>query len=522
MTIYAELNELFNEVFIENFTINEKIVSKKALRRKRRAAKKAAQKQVSKNQETTNKQTNKSQQLIINPKNLPAIVPEQENYSNAFIELRDLLDQMTQKYWPQVQKAAEMWKQMGKNQEVTQEVLNAFIEIRDGLHKDLDNFVTNVYPQRMNELAEQEVNNLEEDIKIKQGFLQKFNEGILALNPKAIEQKTGTDIIPAQSTALTKTTGTALTTLDKEEPEKQTKTKLDDEKRRRKNIITFDDWYKMQKKTLDLFSVMDKIGKMLKNLSFPDFIKRSGKFVTDNIWAFIDSRLAKDTIKTFMYSNPITAMIFDGDFGKLTFAAFKRPPKEKSAHGIKKDKYGLPNNVDNASTRSIKNEFSGNLKFINLINHMYNHVDVDEKDKAQLKKLSTDMVKMVTDKNVTRDRLVSTYTQLIKLVNKIILYLGWDEKTLLTLFKKWAGNKGNTEKEEERIKKRIKDNDFSANRQKSLNDMNAKELENTKELNNMSKEQLQALSRNIQAQLNKQESYNVTNKLLQLLEQAEA
>lgn len=527
MFTYETLTNLVEDALESKVSIDEKIMSKKAARklRKQKAAAQKAKQQAAQQQATKQtepeetKEKPQKEELIIDDKKLPAVIPQQTEYSEAFKQLRQMLEDMTKKYFDMIQKAKDIWKQAGKDQPVPDETYKIFIDVISGLHQDIENFVNNVYPKYMNDMCDAEIDNIEEDIRLKQEFLQKFNKMVLGLKPEQIQQQTGTDlqiqnteVTTTGSTALTVPGSTAVATLD-DIVQQQKKAKTPTDNRRRKNqIISYEDWEKQGKSLWKMMDAIKKLWGLLSKIPFGEFLKTGGKFITDNLWAAFTSPLAGDIIKTLMYSNPLTAMIYNGDFGKLNFSALKKPPRQKDNNKnvkISYDKNGLPKDLKNANKNDLIREFFTNKSFIKLINEMYNHVDVELNDKAQLKKLSQHLMSLCKSKNSTRDQIISVYTQLIKLVDKITLYLGWDEKTLKSMFNKWFGEKGNTQKEEKKIKQKIK----KQNKKPEQLNLNTEQIKN---LSDQEKAELRA------ALGIKQESYYDTSNLMRLVECAEA
>lgn len=510
-----ELSKLVEEALeiSHRITMDEKIVSKKKLRRDLK------KKQQQKSQDN-NKKQNKVQYevILIDEKDLPSIEQPQTQYTEAYLKILDIFQAMYDKCQKGLKQGDDLWKQSNEDGAVTQEVLNIYNTSINTFYTELENFIKNTYPQYVDQLTEPEINCIEQQVTVAEAAIEKTRQMVLGLNPEQIEQKTGTDIVTTgstdiikTSTALVPTTGTSLVPLTQEQPKKLQKfrAKIDDKRRKRK-IIDYKNWQKQRKSIWDNLYSLGKFIEKLKNLPITDFLKSAGKLISDNFIASITSPLGKDIVKTFMYANPLTAMIFDGDFGKLNFSALKRPKKDKDRKGIIRDKNGLPNNVEKASAKDMRSEFLSNKRFIKLINKLYNTTDVEIKDKAQLKKLSQDMMELCKEKNLPANKITNTYVALVKLVNKIVLYLGWDEKTLSTFLHKWMTEKGNTTKEEIKIKKAIK-NKTKQPQQVTANDVN-----------NMSDDAVKALA----ARMNKlnaaQESYYDPTNLIKLVESAEA
>ena len=172
-----------------------------------------------------------------------------------------------------------------------------------------------------------------------------------------------------------------------------------------------------------------------------------------------------------MYCNPITAALFDGyvvDLGlkdgldKVKAKRQESINKRKAKNASNKEKYkyddkGLPQNFKEWKWEELKKEFFGNKDFVDLVNLCYNHTEVANKDKGELQRLAEATTRIFkTDKRSQIDTVRNNMTKMLDTVNKICDYMSWDKpgkiNALKTAWSKWKGNKGNTQKDKEKIK----------------------------------------------------------------------
>ena len=285
--------------------------------------------------------------------------------------------------------------------------------------------------------------------------------------------QTGTSVTTTTGTSLVPTTSTAVATVDTtplEEPgekDRRQYKKLVDYKKFNKGFKANRDALKALVKGLK--TILDTIRKgagALAKLALSPM-----GWLNDNLFAFLTSPLAKDIVKTFMYANPFTKMLFDGDFGKLSIGSLDKihkalqdkiqNAKNRNDDPTKEDPKNyterkLPKSLDNKTLKQLKKEFFGNKALVDLINVSYNHPDVKIQDKADLQKYTNQIQRAIKIKNVEGIR--SKFKSLIKTCDKICDYMDWnkprDWQGLVKLYVRLAG--GNTKKEQEKIKSKNK------------------------------------------------------------------
>lgn len=473
------------------FSIDEKIMSKKAARRRRLRAKKLAQKkaqqqaELEKEQEQNVENSEEKQEgtgtaLVV----YQDVSDEYDQITEQFTNVIQILDQANEKHKQEVEQAMGIWKQAGEDSQCPEDAWNMLNTSINNYRNTVDQAVATL---DLEKLQQPELQILDRYLTGINGYIEKASQQIMAAKPNLVEAdfkapavqqdgelvtQTGTDVATTTGTALVPATGTAVATVDTtplEEPEEEK-----DDKRKRKNLVSYKrfwDNFKTLKDALDalcqgLKVVWDAIKKGAKALA--GLALQPISFLNDKLFAFLTSPLAKDIVKTFMYANPITKMLFDGDFGKLGIGLDKIHDAVNKAIQIgnkggkgdptkqNKEDYTerkLPKSLDGKTLKQLKREFYSNKALVDLINVSYNHPEVKIQDKADLKKYTTSIKRAIDTKNVETIR--SKFKSLIKTCDKICDYMDWvkprDWQNLIT---KYLKAKGNTDKEEEKIKKK--------------------------------------------------------------------
>lgn len=427
----------------------KKIVSKK---KKRLQQKQKAQKNVTNPIETNKKEKPKTQLIKYNP----TVLEEQpEQFTQEFINCRDKLAQIARKYYEILRAADQIWQREGKDKPCPDEAFKKYQEALNGMQQEINEFLQNDLNPNIEKMESIEIQYLEQQLKLADGFLTKSEKMIDALNPelfvdpKQIEQK-------------------PLEIEDKggEQQDNQFPTKTDNSKK--KDLLTYQDFQDKYKEVLSIIEEQIQNDEEAKKVPNPnDLSKKDGPWVERTFWAFVESPVATDAVKLFMYSNPITAAIFDGKFGKLGFkdglnwikgiSQQKRQQTEKNAEEARKnnsDKYnknGVPKSTKGYSVNDLRKELYGNKIFVQLVNTLYNYPEVDKEDKKVLLDTTTylnkELAKDKLDREV-RSQLLHEFNTLIETVNECCDYLGWEN------YNDWRDIKtyGNGENEEQAIK----------------------------------------------------------------------
>lgn len=427
----------------------KKIVSKK---KKRLQQKQKAQKNVTNPIETNKKEKPKTQLIKYNP----TVLEEQpEQFTQEFINCRDKLAQIARKYYEVLRAADRIWQQEGKDKPCPDEAFKKYQEALNGMQQEINEFLQNDLNPSLEKMETVEIQYIEQQLKLADGFLTKSEKMVDALNPelfvdiKQIEQK------PAEIE-------------DKGVKQKDNKNKTKVDKFKKKDLLTYQDFQDKYKEVLSIVEEQIQNDEEAKKVPNPhDLSKKEGPWVSRTFWAFVESPVATDAVKLFMYSNPITAAIFDGKFGNLGFkdklkeikgrAERKRQQAAKDAEEARKqnsDKYnknGVPKSTKGYSVNDLRKELYGNKIFVQLVNTLYNYPEVDKEDKKVLLDTTTylnkELAKDKLDREV-RSQLLHEFNTLIETVNECCDYLGWEN------YNDWRDIKtyGNGENEEQAIK----------------------------------------------------------------------
>ena len=470
------------------FSIDEKIMSKKAAKRRRIKAKRLAQKRAEEAKVKEQEKQAEEQETEKEPGTALIVYQEVDNeyeeISEDFTNLIQTLDQANDKHKKEIEQAMGIWKQAGEDSQCPEDVWNM-------LNTSINNY-KNTVEQTLNsidleKLQQPELQILDRYLTGINGYIEKASQQIMAAKPNLVEAdfkapvvqqdgklvtQTGTDVATTTGTALVPATGTAVATVDTtplDEPEKQK-----DDKRKKKKLVsykTFWDNFKTLKDALDaLWQGLKVIGEAIKKgaKALAGLALQPISFLNDKLYAFLTSPLAKDIVKTFMYANPFTKMLFDGDFGKLNIGILDKVhnalskvtqgPKKGDPTKSKPENYTqrkLPKSLDNKTLKELKKEFYNNRALVDLINVSYNHPEVKIQDKADLEKYVNQIKRAINTKNIEGIR--SKFKSLIKTCDKICDYMDWVKpKDWQNLITKYLKARGNTKKEQDKIDKKRK------------------------------------------------------------------
>ena len=540
MFILEDLIHVLNEALDEElFSIDEKIMTKrqarkKKLRAKRRAEKKAAQKaeQEKQSQEQENQEQSTGTALVVYQE--PQQQDEEyEEISEQFQKLVQILNDLNTEHQKEVMQAMENWKQVGEDKACPEPVWQALNETitkyREGVEKAVQELDIETLPGAEAQILDRYLTSIN-------GYIEKAYKQIMAIKPNLVEddfkapaEAGNTEVVKTTGTALVPTHGGVPATIDTtplEEPEEE-----EDDSRQYKKLVTYKKFWDNFKTLKDALNALQKAGEMLlKGLAngakwlLNNFALKPLDFISDKLFVFLTSPLATDIVKMFMYINPITKMLFDGDFGSVSLKNainglhskaknFLNPNKGKGGNNkdITKqnpDNYTqrkLPKSVDKLTLKQLQREFYSNKALVDLINVSFNHPDVKIQDKAALRKEVTGIQRAFKLRNVTTIR--SKFKNIIKFLDNICDYMNWvkpsDWQGLVKLYVKVKG--GNTKKEEDKMTK-----------------INKAKKSSEQPSNQLDADTMEQLATLVADKINgKQESYFKISKLEKLLEAAE-
>lgn len=528
MPNYKDLIDLLETALSED-SLDEKIMTKEqARRRKKRLAKKRAERKA---RQLAKKEQEKEQSKETENNETGTVLIEYKPSSNTDEDLTEAakeiikqINELLNTHKAELEQADKIWEQSGKDKACPQEAWDIYNNSVNKLKQGLQNILGTINQEQLTELDCLAIDTL---LTPTNGYLEKASQVVLSIKPNLTEDDFKAPSIEPekeQSTALTPTTSTELTTTSTEITPSQNKevTKQEpvDNRRNKRNLVTYDKFKTLNKGLFgSLESLKNSVGNLLDSIlkgpkAVIAILAHPTDLIGDKVWNFLTSPLANDIVKTLMYSNPITAMIFDGKLGSLGIADLFKGIHDKAKNGLKKlqqgnkknpEDYtskGLPKSLENKTLKELYNEFYGNKDLVDLINVSYNHPEVKIEDKANLQKLTTDIGKAFNTKST--DKVKSNFKKLLELCENICSYMDWVKpsqwKNLVT---KFVVAKGNTEEEQDKINKKSKE----------------KPQEETKpELSD------EAINKIADAIIKKQkgESYTITTKLNKLLETAEA
>lgn len=476
------------------FSIDEKIMSKKQARELKKQKELAKQQAEQERQQSTEEDTQENTEENSEEENKQPgtalivyqnIQDEYDEIDEGFIKAIQELDKINEKHLKEIQQAMGVWKQAGQDSPCPADAWNLLNTSINNYKNSVDQVVGAL---DLEKLAKPELQILDRKLTAINGYIEKASQQILAVKPNLVEDDfkapaaqengevattTGTAVATTTGTALATTTGTDLAVIDTtplEEPEKEEK-----DRRKKTKLVTYKRFWDNFKNLHDalaalgegLKKILEAIGKGAKALA--NLALQPISFLNDKLYAFLTSPLAKDIVKTFMYANPLTKMLFDGDFGKLginlldkvhdalhkvTQVANKKndPTKENPNNYTKRM---LPKSFDGMTLKQLKREFYSNKALVDLINVSYNHPDVKIADKADLKKYTTTIIRAIKTKNVINIR--TNFKSLVKTCDRICDYMDWEvPRHWQNLITKYLKARGNTKKEQDKIDKKRK------------------------------------------------------------------
>ena len=513
-SILEELYSLLNEAD-ESFILNEKITTKQALRRKRRAIKKAKQKAAA-------KQAQKTQTDIQDQKYLPAKIEhlitvdekqgqDETQFTQEFEKLRQaFFDLFTacKRDWETLQK---VWGKLGKNSQCPPQFIEQAKKYIETYKHGLETLAQQV-EEVQDKLLPEELQMISYAIDIMAGTLTRGNELIAGLTPGEYADQLDSkeiDKLAAEQTKLLTTTKDKFST-------RTSKNKKQD------NPVTYEDWLKSTQKMSLIFTQGETFFDKLKNIDIKKLLAQAwvvGEWITDKFAQLLNNPVAKGMIQTIMYSNPVTAMIFDGKLGSLNLFDGKSVSKKirdtasRAAKGkVKLDDRHLPTNLKTCTVKELNKYFFTNLHFINLVDACYNHTQVDMKDKTNLSRLIKQLYKLFKewqkDKSApVRDDVLKYFSQLIVLLNKICDYLKWNNPNDWWSYVKLFNKKKDTNKDKDKIEKASNKNQKSTEEDEQFDSLSQKDKEDALKYIQFRNEQ-NKLERNAQQESYK-ENYNM-------------
>lgn len=533
MPNYKNLKDLISllENVLSEETLDEKIMTKEqARRRKKRLAKKRAERKA-RQQAEKEQEKNKSKETENNETGTALIEYKQptntdEDLTETAKEIIKQINELLNTHKAELEQADKIWEQSGKDKACPQEAWDIYNNSVNKLKQGLQNILGTINQEQLTELDCLAIDTL---LTPTNGYLEKVSQVVLGIKPNLTEDDFKAPSIEPekeQSTALTLTTSTELTTTSTEITPSQNKEVAKqepvDNRRNKRNLVTYDKFKTLNKGLVESLAALNRLTKGLQEAigngakAVIAVLAHPTDLIGDKVWNFLTSPLANDIVKTLMYSNPITAMIFDGKLGSLGIADLFKGIHDKAKNGLKKlqqgnkknpEDYtskGLPKSLENKTLKELYNEFYGNKDLVDLINVSYNHPEVKMEDKANLQKLTTNIGKAFNTKST--DKVKSNFKKLLELCENICSYMNWIKpsqwKNLVT---KYVVAKGNTKEEEKQIDKKVKQKQDEPEESKS-------------ELSD------EAINKIADAIIKKQkgESYIITTKLNKLLEAAEA
>ena len=464
--IAEELRELLEGIEpVNEESIDEKIMSKRKarrLKRKRAAAEKKAQEQKAQPKDDAieaelvddggsgsddnggddNKDSNEDgdkdfKALIVYDKKYATVQEEQPtDYSESFKKVIGLINEILTKYGPMFEKANETWKNAGKNKACPPDAFKLFNDAIEGCQKEFNELADNL----PDDMYDEEYNYIEMQLEAANKFLEDYGKAIKALHPEEIENLPDNiqdEVDKATDVATTDDEKTGTDVSKKDDKFKTTAHKNE----KGKDLITYEEFGKSVDKLNKVWRGMTEAEKELSQTSWPEFIKKLNPvdWFEDRIWSFITSRVVNDLIKTLMYSNPITAMIYDGDiidFGiKNGLQKLKQQrEKQKAARDKKKaekekkkefyDNRHLPKDLSKLTLDELKAEFYGNNVFVALVNAAYNHPDTGEDDSVAIETYVNNIEQGF--KSGAREHVIKNFTYLIKKLNEVADYHEWN------------------------------------------------------------------------------------------------
>lgn len=453
------LSSISEESMDEKIMTKKQAARKRALRAKRRAEKRAEKKAAEQEQQkaqTTEQPIEQSteqpeqdnaedkgekksfESLIVYDPKMATADNTQTDYSEAFKEFMKHINAIIEKYTPLWTRAEEIWKQQGKDKPCPKEAYDLYQQALNGCQEEFSALVNTTYPQYADKMFLEENEYLEAQFTAVNKFLEEMGKHISSIHPENIEADFKAPSTDVKSTAVTVDAKTA-TDLVTQDTQNTQVTKTDKEKTDNDpaNILTYSDWGKLTHDTSNVWKEINENQKKLNLLKWVDFVKNGFHpldWFTDRIWSFINSAVVSDFVKTLMYANPLTAMIYDG---KLLNFGFKdaltaihnqclKQRQERDANKEKspqnQDKYfynkrGIPKDLSKCTLNQLNKEFYGHAMFIDWVNLCYHHTEIDPNEQLEVKKMVR-LVKIAL-KEQDREKAVKQFTALCDKINEL-------------------------------------------------------------------------------------------------------
>lgn len=489
----------------ELLNLQEKITTKQALRKKRRRARKLRQKMAQQSQQTQEPQqedpTDVQNTDVTNldgkiEENTSIVVYDEDvatkmQHSQQFLTIMEALTVLAQTWGQQWDAVCNKFRSLG-DKGVTQEIIDEFTNLLDDLGKQTKQLVDNKVTPAKNELYVEEVEYLSNVFEALNSGIEKYQKAVDMLHAEDLldDQQLDAleDKLDQQLPALT--TGGEVTTT--EEPEEEE----DDGSRKETDLITYDMWAGGVETPNQIWMQVRHSLDEVKKMPFTQFVTTCAKGLAgwfgDQITKLITSPVVKDAFKTLFYSNPITAMIWDGDFGKFNpiedlFKGIKTlasTMKKEEESQDKLNKYGLPEDVSKWKLNKLRAFYYGNKNFVDLVNLCYNHIEVDLQDKKALYQNTKTATTQFEGADPKRDLIVKCITEIIQYLVKICEYQRWNSTTIiekvLTNYNKKHYKLGNTQKQIDKITDKTKEQEQEEQAKNNANALQQMGLMNDK------------------------------------------
>lgn len=407
-----------------------------------------------------------------------------EEMSETFKNLMETIAELMKEFDSQKESALSAWKSKGENSvcpmEEWEKLNTALITMKTEVEKLINNADTD-------SMEVTELILLDRFTECFNGYLDKAQKQILSAKPN-IDQ----EMLTGEVTDVT-TTDDNHTKVSKNEPDDKQNVVVnnnkDKNKRTSKDLVTYKTWKKGWEETDNAWKALGqsiaKLWELIGKKALKSLYELSlnlTSWITDNLFAFLTSPVAKDFVKTLMYSNPITAMIYDGKLGSFGISGAMDKVKKSMQDKIQKakgltdpskanpDNYDIkhfPKNTSNMALREIKWNMEHNKEFIYCINVSYNNKNVRKQEKAELQKQCSIIKKAIAVKNIKSAR--KSLANIVETLNVICDYMEWEKPS--NWMSLWVDKKGNTEKEQDNIDKiatHVKSNDKNIDLKNSI------------------------------------------------------
>lgn len=510
--VLADFQALLEQVYENNSNaMNEKIISKRKAKKRK---KKLAQKN---NQQTSTTVGNNEPEIIVPetdvidvPTVVAELVDEEENAEsseeqtdngNALVVYEEIEPEDSEELTPEFVALMQKFEQIGLEHDkefnackqawssagdvpCPADIWNRLDQDYQKLKEETDNALSEADVEKF---TANELQILDRFITAFNGYIEKLGQEIKAYKPDLIDKDDFNAPAKADSTEVAEVDDKSaeITTTDSTEvgngegsdteAPSRTTNKNDKNKRKKENLLTYKFFLKTIKPIEDSLKGLNRGLEIIKRgllngvKALPGLVLEPASWLNDKLFAFLTSPIATDFIKTFAYSNPLTAMIFDGKFGNL---GLDTPIKKihdltkKAIDGTKnlvKDTFEDKEKYDNRRfpkkdfnklpLRQLEREYRSNKDVVNCINVSFNHTDVPLEYKAELHKYCLALDKAFQGKQITEVR--NNLSKLFTTLNKICDAMNWAKPADWGNFVvKWTKVKGNTEQELAKIQKK--------------------------------------------------------------------